>query len=96
MSFLLTISAYILLAWYDVIYNCNDRLNATYLGWLSKDFKPREYQDKFAQLPEKTQKKIRNFDIAVLVVILITFIYPFLFRSFTTFNIPHLLKSRMR
>ena len=80
MSVLMTISAYVLLAWYDVIYDCNDRLKPTYLGWLSKNIKPPEYRTQYSQLPIKTQKTIRNFDILVLVILLITFIYPFVFR----------------
>jgi hypothetical protein len=77
MVFLLGTSAYISMAWYDVIYDCNDRLKPTFLGWISGPFKPKEYQQQYEQLPLKYKKMIRNVDIAVLIVLLITFLYPF-------------------
>ena len=77
MGFLLSVSAYIALAWYDVLYSCNDRLKATFLGWLSKPFKPKEYSENYEKLPLKYKKMIRYIDIFVLVIILITFLYPF-------------------
>lgn len=79
--FLLATSAYIGLAWYDVIYDCNDRLQPTLFGYMSKSFKPREYQQKYDKLPIKTKKIIRNFDIFILIIILITFVYPFIVKS---------------
>ena len=77
MCFLLGMSAYITLAWYDVLYDCNDRLKPTLLGWLSKSFKPPEYEEQYQQLPLKTKKIIHTFDIFVLVILIITFLYPF-------------------
>jgi hypothetical protein len=77
MIFLLGSSAYIAMAWYDVLYDCNDRLKPTLLGWISGPFKPKEYQYQYQQLPLKYQKIIRNVDIFVLIVLVITFIYPF-------------------
>jgi hypothetical protein len=58
-------------------YICNDRLKATLLGWLSKPFKPKEYSENYEKLPLKYKKIIRRVDIVVLVIILITFLYPF-------------------
>ena len=78
MGFLLATSAYILMAWYDVIYDCNDRLGPTMLGWLSMPFKPPEYQKKYEELPVKYQKIVRWFDIFVLSVVVLAFLYPFL------------------
>lgn len=78
MSFLLGISCYIALAWYDVLYDCNDRLKPTLLGWLSKSFKPKEYSTEYDKLPLKTKKIIRTVDILVLSILVITFMYPFL------------------
>jgi hypothetical protein len=77
MIFLLGTSAYIIMAWYDVIYDCNDRLKPTFLGWISKPFKPKEYQQQYENLPVKYKKIIRNVDIFVLAILLITFLYPF-------------------
>jgi hypothetical protein len=81
MMFLLGTSAYIMMAWYDVIYDCNDRLKPTFLGWISKPFKPREYQQQYEELPIKYKKIIRNVDIFVLIVLLVTFLYPFLIQK---------------
>jgi hypothetical protein len=81
MAFLLATLAYVLLAYYDLIYDCNDRLRPTLLGWLSGWFKPKEYRDQYEQLPVKYQKIIRWFDIAVLVVLLALLAFPFFVKS---------------
>jgi hypothetical protein len=78
MAFVLATAAYVLMAWYDVIYDCNDHLRPTLLGWLSAPFKPQEYSDKYKDLPIKYQKVIRWFDIAVLVVIVGLLAYPYI------------------
>lgn len=79
MGFLLATSAYISLAWYDEIFDCNDRLGPTLFGWLSKPFKPPRYQKEYERLPLKYKKIIHWFDIAVLFIVVITFLYPFFF-----------------
>lgn len=83
MVFLLGTSAYIALAWYDVLYDCNDRFKPSLLGWMTKDLKPKEYSDQFKNVSLKTQKTIRNFDIFVLFILVITFVYPFVFTGKT-------------
>jgi hypothetical protein len=79
MAFLLSFSAYISLAWYDLWFHCLDRLHPTLLGYLSGPFKPSEYNEEAKQLPLRDKKIIRNVDIAVLFVIVLTFLYPFFF-----------------
>ena len=79
MGFLLATSAYISLAWYDELFDCNDRLRPTIFGWLSGPLKPSRYQQEYDALPLKYKKIIRNVDIAVLGVVLLTFLYPFYF-----------------
>ena len=69
------------MAWYDVIYDCNDRLGPTLLGWMSGWFKPQEYRDKYDQLPVKYEKIVRWFDIAVLGVLGVLVVYPFVVKS---------------
>ena len=81
MMFLLGTSAYITMAWYDVLYDCNDRLKPTFLGWISKPFKPKEYQQQYENLPLKYKKIIRNVDIFILLILLITFLYPFFIKK---------------
>lgn len=83
MCFLLATSSYISLAWYDVLYDCNDHLKPTLFGWMSKSLKPPEYSKKYDELPIKYQKIIRNFDIIVLLILVLTFLYPFYFKSKT-------------
>ena len=77
MAFLLATSAYILLSWYDVLFDCNDRLRPTIIGWLSSPFKPSEYSEEYKKLPLKYKKIIRSIDIIVLSVVIITFLYPY-------------------
>ena len=76
--FLLSVAAYISMAWYDVLYDCNDRLKPTLLGWMSKWLKPKEYSEQYDKMPIKYQKTVQMFDIMVLTMVLIAFIYPFL------------------
>jgi hypothetical protein len=81
MGFLLATSSYISLAWYDTLFDCNDRLKPTLFGWLSGPFKPKEYQQEYNRLPLKYRKVIHWFDIAVLAILLLTFLYPFIFNK---------------
>jgi len=81
MAFLLATLAYASLAWYDVIYDCNDRLRPTLLGWLSGWFKPAEYRKQYDELPIKYQKIIRTFDIVVIIVLLLLTTFPFFVKS---------------
>ena len=79
MAFVLATTAYVLMAWYDKLYDCNDRFGPTFLGWLSMPFKPQEYRDKFDDLPVKYQKIVRTVDIVVLVVLLFLVFSPYYF-----------------
>ena len=81
MAFVLATAAYILMAHYDVIYDCNDRVRPTLLGWLSGWFKPAEYNKQFEELPIKYKKIVRTFDIVVLIVILVLLLFPFFVKS---------------
>ena len=76
-GFLLATLSYVVLAWYDVIYDCNDHLRPTLLGWLSMPFKPKEYGKKFDELPLKYKKIVRTVDIVILVVLLVLTFSPF-------------------
>lgn len=66
------------MAWYDVLYDANDRLRPTFLGWMSKPFKPAHYQEEYDALPLKWQKTIRWVDILALGVAIIFIVSPFL------------------
>lgn len=80
-NFILACLAYVILAWYDVLYDCNDRFKPTLLGWMWKGLKPKEYQEAYDELPVKTKKIIRTVDIAVLVVLVALLAYPFFVKS---------------
>lgn len=77
MAFLLATLAYVLLAWYDVLFDCNDRLRPTLLGWISKPFKPGYYSKEYEELPLKYKKIIRWVDIAVLCGLLVLAFSPY-------------------
>ena len=79
-AFVLATTAYVLLAWYDMLYDCNDRLKPTLLGWLSMPFKPSEYRDKYEELPLKYKKIVRWTDITILVVLLGLTFSPYLLK----------------
>jgi hypothetical protein len=76
-GFLLATLAYVLLAWYDYIYSCDDTLGPTLLGWLSMPFKPGSYRKQFDQLPVKYKKIVRSFDIALLVGLTVLVFIPY-------------------
>ena len=78
-AFLLATLAYVLLAWYDYIYNCTDKLGPTLLGWLSMPFKPASYRAEFDQLPVTYKKIVRTFDVAILFGLLFLVFSPYIF-----------------
>lgn len=77
-AFALATLAYVLLAWYDYLYDCTDKYGPTFLGWLSMPFKPVEYRQKMDALPIKYQKMVRWFDIAILIVLSILVFLPYI------------------
>jgi len=77
LAFFLACAAYVLLAWYDVIFDCNDHLRPTILGWMWGWAKPAEYQQEFEELPLKYKKIVRTVDIGVLLIILVGLVYPY-------------------
>ena len=77
LGFILASLAYVMMAWYDLIYDCNDRLRPTFLGWLTGWAKPAHYSKEYEKLPLKYKKLVRNVDIAVLVVLLVLAFSPY-------------------
>jgi hypothetical protein len=78
-TIMLAFVGYILMAWYDTIYDCNDRLRPTFLGWLSAPFKPVTYGQEFDNLPLKWQKIVRWVDVFAVVAAVAFVASPFLF-----------------
>jgi len=77
-AFLLATATYIAIAWYDVLFDCNDRLGPTLLGWLSGPFKPPAYLEEYEKLHIKYKKIVRTVDIAVLIILVVAIAYPFI------------------
>ena len=75
--FVLATFAYVLMAWYDYTYDCNDRLGPTLLGWMSMWFKPQEYRDKYEELPVKYKKLVQTFDIVILIILSLLVFAPY-------------------
>jgi hypothetical protein len=78
LGFILASLAYVVMAWYDLIFDCNDRLRPTFLGWLTGWAKPAHYSKEYEELPLKYKKLVRTVDIAVLVVLLALAFSPYL------------------
>jgi hypothetical protein len=76
-AFLLASLAYVVLAWYDMIYDCTDRLKPTMLGLLTGWAKPAHYQKDFDALPVRDKKIVRIVDGAVLVILVVLAFSPY-------------------
>ena len=76
-GFILACLAYVIMAWYDYIYDCNDKLRPTILGWMWGWAKPASYSKEFENLPIKYKKIVRTVDIVVLVGLLGLAFYPY-------------------
>ena len=77
LGFILASLAYVLMAWYDLLFDCNDRLRPTFLGWLTGWAKPPHYAEEYEKLPLKYKKMVRNVDIVVLVGLLALAFSPY-------------------
>ena len=77
-AFLLACLAYVLMAWYDYIYDCNDKLGPTFLGGLLGWFKPYGGVPPGTDpLPIKYKKIVGAFDAIVLGVLLLLVFSPY-------------------
>ena len=76
-AFLLASLAYVLMAWYDYLYDCTDKFGPTFLGWMTMLFKPPQYMQKYEALPIKYKKVVRTFDIFILVVLVALVFAPY-------------------
>jgi hypothetical protein len=80
-TIMLAFVGYILLAWYDTLYDCNDRLHPTFLGWISAPFKPAYYQKEFDELPLKWKKIVSVVDVVAVVAAAAFVFSPFFMYS---------------
>jgi hypothetical protein len=77
LAFVIAMTAYVLMAWYDYIYDCNDKLGPTLFGALIGWAKP---DNGLPPLPIKYKKVVVVFDVFVLIVLLGLLIVPYLRR----------------
>jgi hypothetical protein len=81
LAFVIAMTAYVLMAWYDYIYDCNDKLGPTLLGALIGWAKPYGgVPPGTEELPIKYKKIVGVFDFFVLIVLLGLLIVPYLRR----------------
>jgi hypothetical protein len=78
LAFVLAMTAYVLMAWYDYIYDCNDKLGPTLFGALIGWAKPYGgVPPGTHELPIKYKKIVGAFDISVLIVLLVLLVIPY-------------------
>lgn len=78
LAFVLAMTAYVLMAWYDYIYDCNDKLGPTLFGALIGWAKPYGgVPPGTHELPIKYKKIVGAFDISVLIVLLVLLAIPY-------------------
>jgi hypothetical protein len=82
-SFILGMFSYVILAWYDYIYSCNDKLGISLFSWTTLMFKPKEYTKKWNKLPTKYKKRLRIIDVIILIGLGFLFIWPFIKKNLT-------------
>uniref|UniRef100_A0A6C0H7P6 Uncharacterized protein n=1 Tax=viral metagenome TaxID=1070528 RepID=A0A6C0H7P6_9ZZZZ len=76
---------YILLAWYDYFYNCQDKMMPTLIPfgrYIFLPFKPPDYQNEYNKLPDnaiKSMDLIDHITLWTLFIIIIFFILKFIF-----------------
>jgi hypothetical protein len=77
-AFVLAMLAYVMMAWYDYIYDCNDKLGPTFFGGLIGWMKPYGgVPPPHEPLPIKYKKVVAAFDIIVLVVLITLVFAPY-------------------
>ena len=78
-AFILAMLAYVMMSWYDYIYDCNDKLGPTLLGGLIGWAKPYGgVPPGTEELPIKYKKIVAAFDIVVFIVLLSLVFYPYI------------------
>jgi UDP-N-acetylmuramyl pentapeptide phosphotransferase/UDP-N-acetylglucosamine-1-phosphate transferase len=82
LAFVLAMLSYVLLAWYDYWYDCNDKMGPTFFGALVGWMKPYGgVPPGTKQLPIKYKKIVGTVDVFVLIVLLSGLVYPYVYRK---------------
>ena len=78
-GFVLAMAAYVFMAWYDYIYDCNDKLGPTLLGAFVGWMKPYGGVPPGTDaLPIKYKKVVGTFDFVILIGLLCLLAIPYL------------------
>lgn len=77
-AFILSMFAYVVMAWYDYIYDCNDKFGPSYFALFVKWAKPEKNQKDYEDLPIKYKKQVSIVDYTVLIVLVALVFYPYL------------------
>lgn len=81
LAFVLAMIAYVLMAWYDYWYDCNDKMGPTFFGGIVGWLKPYGgVPPGTKQLPIKYKKIVGTFDIVFSLILVAGFIYPYYYR----------------
>lgn len=81
LAFVIAMTAYVLMAWYDYVYDCTDKLGPTLLGALIGWAKPYGgVPPGTEELPIKYKKVVGVFDFVVLIGLLSLLVIPYLRR----------------
>ena len=81
LAFVLAMTAYVLMAWYDYIYDCNDKMGPTIFGGIVGWMKPYGgVPPETKELPIKYKKIVGVVDVFVLCVLLSLMVVPYLKR----------------
>jgi hypothetical protein len=76
--FILSMFAYVLMAWYDYFYDCTDKFGPSFFALFVKWAKPEKHQKDYEAIPVKYKKLVRTVDIGVLVVLLLLVFSPYI------------------
>ena len=77
-AFVLAMAGYVFMAWYDTIYDCNDKFGPSFFALFVKWAKPEKNQKDYDNLPVKWKKTVRAVDIAVGLLLVGLVFYPYL------------------
>lgn len=76
-AFVLAMFAYVLMAWYDYIYDCTDKFGPSFFAHFVKWAKPEKNQKDYEAVPIKYKKLVSVVDFAVLIVLLVLVFAPY-------------------
>lgn len=76
-GFILAMFAYVLMAWYDYIYDCNDKFGPSFFALFVKWAKPEKNQQDYENMPVKYKKLVSAVDYGVLLILTLLVFAPY-------------------